>query len=58
MVKEYRLGRGLYRVERTFVGTKPASELIRERVIRAGRKAIAGTAAVFPAYPAEKEKIS
>lgn len=58
MKAEYRIRSVTYKVERTFVGTKEASVLIRERIIRAGRKAFTETAPGFSMYQKKNEKIS
>ena len=58
MAVEYKLQSGTYRVERSFTGTKKPSELIRERIIRAGRKAITEAVHTSPALCEKHEKIS
>ena len=55
---EYKIRSVTYKVERTFVGTKEASDLVRERIIRAGRKACTETAPAFSVYQKTNVKIS
>lgn len=59
MEKEYRIHRAVYKVERSFTGTKQARDLIRQRVIRASRNAAAVHASGSSVYQLEKKnKIS
>ena len=58
MKAEYKIRSVTYKVERSFVGTKEASDLVRERIIRAGRKASTESAPGFSVYQKKNEKIS
>ena len=59
MTAEYRINSAVYRVERTFIGTRNASDLIRKRVMKDANVRTAGKPYKPFVYQTEKaEKIS